>query len=105
MIKNLLEEIISILKDTKAYNIVVLDFHGEGPVVDKMVIATANVVTHLNAIVAKLQSVLGKGQLDASEGWFVFDYGDIMVHLFLPDKREFYSLEELWGDAEKVILN
>lgn len=32
--------------------------------------------------------------------WIVIDYGDVMVHVFLPDYREFYSLEELWSDAD-----
>lgn len=37
------------------------------------------------------------------EGWLVLDYGDVVVHLFSPDMREHYDLEELWSDG-KVLL-
>ena len=39
----------------------------------------------------------------AQEGWLLLDYGDVIVHLFSPDMREHYDLEELWGDG-KVLL-
>jgi ribosome-associated protein len=37
------------------------------------------------------------------EGWLVLDYGDVVVHLFSPDRREYYDLEELWSDG-KILL-
>jgi ribosome-associated protein len=39
----------------------------------------------------------------ARDGWVVVDYGDVVVHLFSPDQRDFYLLEELWEDG-KVLL-
>jgi ribosome-associated protein len=39
----------------------------------------------------------------SQEGWLVMDYGDVVVHLFSPDMREHYDLEELWSDG-KVLL-
>ena len=39
----------------------------------------------------------------AGEGWLVMDFGDVVVHLFSPDMREYYDLEELWSDG-KVLL-
>jgi ribosome-associated protein len=45
----------------------------------------------------------GKRQGISSDGWVVIDYGDVVVHLFSPDQREFYDLEELWKDG-KVLL-
>jgi len=39
----------------------------------------------------------------SQEGWLVMDYGDVVVHLFSPDQREHYDLEELWSDG-KVLL-
>ena len=44
-----------------------------------------------------------KKQGNARDGWVIVDYGDVVVHLFSPDQREFYQLEELWGDG-KVLL-
>ena len=37
------------------------------------------------------------------EGWLVLDYGDVVVHIFAPEQREYYDLEELWSDG-KVLL-
>jgi len=45
----------------------------------------------------------GKKQGLAHDGWLVVDYGDVVVHLFSPDQRNFYKLEELWKDG-KVLL-
>ncbi len=45
----------------------------------------------------------GKKQGEASDGWVVVDYGDVVVHLFSPDQRDYYDLEELWQDG-KVLL-
>jgi ribosome-associated protein len=40
---------------------------------------------------------------ESREGWLVLDFGDVVVHLFSPDMREYYDLEELWSDG-KVLL-
>ena len=45
----------------------------------------------------------GKLQGFSRDGWVIIDYGDIVVHLFSPDQRDFYNLEELWEDG-KVLL-
>lgn len=45
----------------------------------------------------------GKKQGSPRDGWVIVDYGDIIVHLFSPDQRDFYQLEEFWEDG-KVLL-
>ncbi len=45
----------------------------------------------------------GRKQGEAREGWIVVDYGDVVVHLFSSEQRDYYNLEELWGDG-KVLL-
>ncbi len=45
----------------------------------------------------------GRVEGQAGEGWLVLDYGDVVVHLFSPDMRAYYDLEELWSDG-KVLL-
>ena len=45
----------------------------------------------------------GRVEGQAQEGWLLLDYGDVVVHLFSPDQREHYDLEELWSDG-KVLL-
>lgn len=46
-----------------------------------------------------------RGRVDgkSQEGWLVMDYGDVVVHLFSPEQRNYYDLEELWSDG-KVLL-
>jgi len=39
----------------------------------------------------------------AQEGWLVMDFGDVVVHLFSPDQRVYYDLEELWSDGRVVL--
>ncbi len=45
----------------------------------------------------------GRVEGQPQDGWLVLDYGDVVVHLFSPDQREHYDLEELWSDG-KVLL-
>ena len=45
----------------------------------------------------------GRVEGEAREGWLVVDYGDVVLHLFSPDQRRYYQLEELWNEG-KVLL-
>ena len=45
----------------------------------------------------------GRVEGEARDGWLVVDYGDVVVHLFSPDQRDYYQLEELWNEG-KVLL-
>jgi len=45
----------------------------------------------------------GRKQGQAREGWVIVDYGDVVVHLFSPDQREHYDLEELWSDGKVLV--
>jgi ribosome-associated protein len=45
----------------------------------------------------------GKIEGNSRDGWMLVDYGDVVVHLFSPDQRNFYSIEELWQDG-KILL-
>ena len=40
---------------------------------------------------------------EASAGWLLADYGTVIVHIFSPDRRDFYSLEELWAEAKTIL--
>lgn len=51
----------------------------------------------------KLHRKHGRRQGEAREGWVVVDYGDVVVHLFSRDQREYYGLEQFWQDG-KVLL-
>ncbi len=53
--------------------------------------------------IRKMFKKKAKKQGNSRDGWVVVDYGDIVVHLFSPDQRDFYQIEELWEDG-KVLL-
>ena len=46
----------------------------------------------------------GRVEGQSQEGWLVIDYGDVVVHLFSPDQREHYDLEELWSDGKVLLM-
>ena len=85
---------------------------GLSPITDYFVICTASSSPHLRAIQREIDDQMQvehdvrprwRDQSFESE-WLVLDYTDVMVHIFQEEKRAFYSLEELWGDAKKLKL-
>jgi ribosome-associated protein len=95
--------------DNKAQNIVVLDLRGVTPVFDYFVISTAASRRQVHTIVEDTDAALravGDERLSVegyeSSKWVVQDFGDVVVHVFDTDTRDYYNLEELWADAEKV---
>jgi ribosome-associated protein len=99
-----LKDAIAYLKDSKAEALVLLDFHGTGPMADSVLIATARAATHLKSLAEGLLSLLQGARAEQGEGWIVLDNGDAIIHLFLEDQREFYALEDLWDRAERIVL-
>lgn len=92
------------LDDDKAQDIVVIDLGGKTSIADFMVIASGSSQRQVGAMADHLKEQLkGKGvQGIAIEGanqcdWVLIDTGDIIVHLFRPEVREFYNLEKMWG--------
>jgi ribosome-associated protein len=95
--------------DNKARDILVLDMRGITPLYDFFVIATAASRRQIHTIAEEIDSMLaGQGERRLSiEGyeaskWVVQDYGDVVVHLFDPETRAFYALEDLWLDAPRL---
>ncbi|MBB5039717.1 ribosome silencing factor [Prosthecobacter dejongeii] len=96
--------------EKKAENIVLLDLRGLSPVTDFFVIATASSNPQLRAvrdnIVDELRDTHGQRPI-ISDGtyesqWLILNYPNVLVHVQSPEKREYYVLEELWGDAPKL---
>ena len=95
--------------DRKAEDMVVLDLTKASAFTDFFVICTATNRRQAQAIADAVQDALRKKGAKPAlvEGyekgdWILIDYFDFIVHVFLPSAREFYSLERLWGDAERV---
>lgn len=101
------EEAVNLIETTldqdKAEDIVIIPLEGKSDVADFMVIATGRSTRHIQALASHIQYALReKGTRASIEGledseWVLVDTGDIIVHLFPPDVRDFYNLEKLWS--------
>ena len=113
-IKALVDIIVKGMQEKKAENITVIDLRDtDNSVCDYFVISNANSNTQVNAIADSVQKetieVLGdkawhKEGTDSSE-WILMDYVNVVAHIFQTPVRDFYALEELWGDAQITKIN
>lgn len=95
--------------ENKGQEVVVLDLRPLTPLFDFFVISTGPSRRVVHTIVEETDAAMrsvgdtraGVEGYDASK-WVVQDYGDVVVHVFDPDTREYYKLEELWADAKKI---
>jgi ribosome-associated protein len=100
----IVELVTSLLDEKKADLITTIDLNGQGAIVDYMIIASGTSNRHVNALADFVAGELKlRGVRTETEGtplcdWVLLDIGDILVHLFRPDVREFYNLEKMWGD-------
>jgi ribosome-associated protein len=101
--------IIAGIEDIKGQNISVLDLRSiENSVCDYFVICDGNSNTQVNAIVNCIQKKVSKSahekpyQIEGEDNaeWVLMDYINIVVHVFQKHKREYYAIENLWGDAK-----
>ncbi len=93
-----------VLEDMKAEDITVIDLVGKTSLADAMIIASGNVNRHVAAISDALIEALKASGLPTPnvEGmpacdWVLIDTGDIIIHVFRPEVRQFYNLEKMWG--------
>ena len=98
-----------IADDNGARDIVLLDLRRATPLLDFFVIATANSRRLSHAIASEIDAEMKKlgehklGMEGSEEGrWILIDYGDFVVHIFSPEDRAYYALEEIWGDAPRL---
>jgi len=106
--------IVKGMEEKKASDIVVMDLRDiKNTVADFFVICSGNSDTQLDAISASVEEEVLKVSKElpwrsegkANKQWILMDYVNVVVHIFLKDTREFYGLEELWGDAKVTHVN
>ncbi|MCS7045454.1 MAG: ribosome silencing factor [Gemmataceae bacterium] len=98
-----------VAEDHKGKDILVLDLRGLSPLFDFFVIVTGTSRRHLHTLAEEIDAALvaqGDKRLSIqgyeASRWIVQDYGDVLVHVFDPDSRDYYALEDLWADARRV---
>ena len=104
-------DVIDAIESKKAENIVLLDLRPDAIIADFFVICTGNSDRQIKAVADGVRlaikekhnrlpiSVEGKGE----SGWVLMDYGDVLVHIFGEDEREFYDLEGFWSQANVLV--
>jgi ribosome-associated protein len=93
----------------KAQEMVILDLRGLTIIADAFVIVTGTSAPHLHALVDAVHAVAKthgirnmRAEGTEDSGWVLIDLHDVVVHLFNAEQREFYKLERLWADAERL---
>src|SRR5690606_34297203 len=109
-----LEPILASLEDSKAEDIVTIDITGKSALGDYMVVVSGRSNRHVTAIADHLISDikgegLGTPRVEGLESgdWVLIDTGDVIIHVFRPEVREFYNIEKMWAapDLEEGTLH
>lgn len=107
--EKIIQQILEGILEKKGFDIIIIDLSKLSSAIAKyFVICTGNSDTQTKAIAESVEETVKKNlgeKVWHSEGkssgeWILLDYIDVLVHIFLPNSREFYRLEELWGDAK-----
>jgi len=100
----LLRIVVSCLDEAKAENVVAIALAGKSTVADHMVIASGLSDRHVGAIADQVARKIkdagfGNARIEGKQqcDWVLLDAGDVIVHLFRPEVREFYNLEKMWS--------
>jgi ribosome-associated protein len=107
----LAREIVELIVDKKGSDIILLDIRRVSLLADYFVICSGDSERQVRAIadeiLEKVKKEIGFVPLNVegvpSSGWVLVDYGSVIVHVFAPSLREYYSLEKLWSEATMVV--
>ena len=107
-VKKLVDTIVNGIQEKKGRSINIIDMEGmEGVICQAFVVCEGNSPSQISAIADSVEEFMRKEQKEKPVRiagmenciWVAMDYVDVMVHIFLPEARDFYSLESLWEDA------
>ena len=110
---NLIEKIVDGISDVKGQNIEMIDLRKiENRICDFYIICSGSSNTHVSAILESVKKKISKSLKEKpshTEGeenaeWILLDYINVVVHIFQEQVREFYKIEELWGDCKINII-
>jgi len=101
---------VNALEEKKGEDILLLDIREVAPLADYFVICSGTSDRMLDALIDAVQKEVKarhklRPRIEGSpgDGWVLADYGDVIVHIFSPAKRNFYRLEELWNKGQVVL--
>ena len=104
--KELAQQLAAVADDKRARNIVILDMNGISTMADYFIICHGSSEKQVQAIAREIKDAAAKEAVEVkrmegfeSARWILVDLGDVIVHVFHKEDREYYQLEKLWGDA------
>ena len=108
--KELLKFTLNSLENDKGIDIVSIDLIGRSSIADYMIVVSGNTVRQVTAmannLIKKYKEIglrLSSPEGMANGDWVLIDANDILIHIFRPEVREFYSLEKMWGKKQDNI--
>ncbi|MBW0435970.1 ribosome silencing factor [Leptospira yasudae] len=112
--KEILQIIHDIMVDKKCEEISILNLESVNSYLSYFVICTVNSAVQANAVAREVRKTLKEYKLthkeadktgtSANSGWTLLDFGEIIIHIMTPEKREYYNLDRLWRDAKRMEL-
>ena len=101
----MLAKLLKSLEDIQAIDIKVIDVHNQTTITDYMVIVSGRASRHVKAIAQKVMEEMkhagypsfSSAGLESSD-WVLIDFGELILHVMLPESRQFYNLEGLWEE-------
>lgn len=112
LLNNTVEDLVKKADQKQANNIILLDLSGISTLADYFLIMDARNIRLLEALSKDLVDTAEKDGLDikrvegrAKSEWILLDFGDLVIHIFTPEKRQFYNLERLWSAAKQINIS
>jgi|TARA_B100001750_G_C15369075_1_gene526296 ribosome-associated protein len=109
MMRTAADLVVDTASEIQAENIHLLDVRGVSEFSDYFVILSTLSPRHMRAVSIEIEGTLKTNGVsihhkegDHNSGWSLLDYGDLIIHLFAPDSRDFYDLESAWPDAKTL---
>ena len=103
-------KIVDILDEKQGEDILFLDIHEVTTLAEYFIICTGSNIRLVQALVRTVKKEIKteyginpRLEGEAQAGWVLADYGDLILHVFSPDRREFYRLEELWSEGKTIL--
>lgn len=104
----LAQNIVKVLDEKKANDIKTIEITDLSIVADYFIIASGTSNTHVKSLAGDIEDAMTKLGIEPhhiegkATGWILLDYSTVVVHIFLPESREYYNLERLWADAKTI---
>ena len=103
--KNIIKELIDLIEAKKGENLIIIDISEISTIADYIFVVTANSITHSNSLTryildfftnSEYKDMLYQKNIELNNPWILIDATNIIIHIFLQETREFYSIEKLY---------